>query len=451
MTVTKAVDTAASTQSPNWGALIAFIGDLRWEELPQRVRNHSALVLADLVASALPGRDAPTSRIAAEAAADLYAGDDALSWFDGTRLSTPGAAFANAVMANSLDFDDGHRLTKGHPGAIIIPAAVAVGQRVGCELSELMTAIVVGYEVGIRAGIVQHAHRPQYHSTGSWGAVGAAAAAAHLLRLTPEQTRHALGLAEYHAPISLIMRSVDDPQMTKDGIGWGAHVGVTSALLAQRGFTAVHPEFLTVGEFGTLRQSWAIEDVYVKPYPCCRWAQSAIAAALSIRREIEDARLIEQVEIRTFLAAAALSDRRPATTEEAQYNLIWPVSAALQHGRYDVADVLSGFDDAAVNAMADRARVVVDSELTAAFPDRRRAEVVVTLADGTRVGSGLMEAFGEPGDAQWAAVVAAKVERHLGRGLRSGNVEPPGVRLDVLALDELLEALTYAADAAPHS
>ncbi|MGB3481715.1 MAG: MmgE/PrpD family protein [Mycobacterium sp.] len=445
MTATTTPETAVAEQGPRWEPLIAFIGDLRWDELPPRVRNHAALVTADLMASALPGRDAPTSRIAAEAAADLYGGDDALSWFDGRRLSVPGAAFANAVMANSLDFDDGHRLTKGHPGAIIIPAAVAVGQRVGCSLTELMTAIVVGYEVGIRAGIVQHAHSPQYHSTGSWGAVGAAAAAAHLLRLSPEQTRHALGLAEYHGPISLIMRSVDDPQMTKDGIGWGAHVGVTSALLAQRGFTAVHPEFLTVGEFGTLRRTWAIEDVYVKPYPCCRWAQSAIAAALRVRGQIADGSLIEQVEIRTFLAAAALSDRRPTTTEEAQYNLIWPVAAALQHGRYDVVDVLSGFDDADVNAMADRTRVVVDPELTAAFPDVRRAEVIVTLADGTRIDSGLMEAFGEPGDTQWAAVIAAKLDRYLGKRLRDGDLEPPAVRLDAVDLDGLIAALVYAA------
>lgn len=445
MTTTAKLPTAQVKPFDSWTPLIDFVGDLRWADIPRRVRDHTALVVADLMSSTLPGRDAPTSRIAADVAADLYRGDEALSWYDGRRLSVPGAAFANAVMANSLDFDDGHRLTKGHPGAIVVPAAVAVGQRAGSTLTEVMTAIVIGYEVGIRAGIVQHARRPQYHSTGSWGAVGAAAASAHLLGLTAEQRRHAIGLAEYHGPISLIMRSVDDPQMTKDGIGWGAHVGVTSAVLAAQGFTSVHPEFLDTCDFGTLRHTWAIEEVYVKPYPCCRWSQSAIAAALRVREQIVDPETIERVEIRTFLAAAALSDRRPTTTEEAQYNLIWPVSAALRHGRYDVVDVLSGFDDPAVHAVADCTHVAVDPELTAAFPDLRRAEVMVTLRDGTRIGSGLMEAHGEPGDDQWAAVIAGKVERHLGRRLRSGELDPPDVRVDALDTEGLFEALSYAA------
>lgn len=422
--------------------LVDFVRDLRWEQVPPRVRRHATLVLVDLVAATLPGRGAPTSRIAVEVADEIYRGTEAVGWYDGRRLSAPGAAFANAVMANALDFDDGHRLTKGHPGAIIIPAAVAVAQRTDATAAELMAAIVVGYEVGIRAGVLQHAQRSEYHSTGSWGAVGAAAASAHLLRLDAEQTRHALGLAEYHAPISLIMRSVDDPQMTKDGIGWGAHVGVTSALLAQRDFTAVQPELLADGDFATLGSTWAIEDVYLKPYPCCRWGQSAVAAALTLRDRGVEAEQVERVVVHTFAAAAALSRRRPTTTEEAQYNLVWPVASALAKGRYTVEDVLGGFDDPAVHAMADRVEVRVDPDLTAAFPSLRQARIEAVLTDGTVVDSGLLEADGEPGSARWEDVVAQKAASYLGRELAAGT-PPPDVRLGALGLDELVEVLCH--------
>lgn len=436
---------STDSDGAHWYRVSDLVADLRWEVIPRRVRTHAALVVADLLASTIPGRDAPTSQIAADVAADLYSGTQALSWYDGRPLSVPGAAFANAVMANSLDFDDGHRLTKGHPGAIIIPAAVAVAQRVGATYRDLMTAVVVGYEVGIRAGVLQHARRPQYHATGSWGAVGAAAAAAHLLGLDREQIRHALGLAEYHGPISLIMRSVDDPQMTKDGIGWGAHVGVTSALLAQQGFTAVQPEFLVEGDFDTLGKTWSIEDVYVKPYPCCRWAQSAIAAALRVRSEALDPAEIDRIQIRTFEAASALSTRRPTTTEEAQYNLIWPVAAAIRHGRYDVRDVLTGFDDPGVHDLADRVQVIVDPQLSEEFPDLRRAEVTVILRDGRCLQSGLMEADGEPDGPRWRSVVAAKVSRYLGRELLAGDIDPPTGAVAGADLAALVGDLCYAA------
>ena len=433
------------TTDLGWHQAADFIADLRWQQVPRDVRNRAALVVADLVASTVPGREAPTSKIAAEVAADVFGGDRALAWYDGSPLSVPGAAFANAVMANSLDFDDGHRLTKGHPGAVIIPAAVAIAQQTGASVTDLMAAIIVGYEIGIRTGIGQHSRRPQYHATGSWGAVGAAAASAYLLQLDREQIRHALGLAEYHGPISLIMRSVDDPQMTKDGIGWGAQVGVTSALLAQRGFTAVHPELLNEDDFGSLGSRWSIEEVYVKPFPCCRWAQSAITAAQVVSGQVSDPADIVGVEISTFEAAAALSRRRPTTTEEAQYNLIWPVAAALAHGRYTVADVLTGFDSTEVHAMADKVQVTVLPELTAEFPDLRRAEVTLTMRDGSKLRSGLLEADGEPGSEHWQRVVADKVAQYLGKQLVAGDVDPPVGPIPTNDHQALLDVLCYAA------
>src|SRR5215831_16684376 len=102
---------------------------------------------------------------------------------------------------------------------------------------EFVASLVLGYEVATRAGIALHATVADYHCSGAWNAVGCAAIAARRLGFDDERTRHALGIAEYFGPRGQILRACDSPTMVKDGSGWGAHVGVSSALLALAGFT----------------------------------------------------------------------------------------------------------------------------------------------------------------------------------------------------------------------
>jgi 2-methylcitrate dehydratase PrpD len=392
-------------------ALCDFIGGVALSDAPPAVRRRVALLLSDIAAVCIAGRDAPASAIAADHAPALGAGVEATALLDSRRLGAAGAAWANGVLANALDFDDGHRLTKGHPGAVIVPAALAAAQLADANAAELIAAILVGYEVAIRAGIALHARDPAYHASGAWGALGAAAATARLLGLDGAQTLAALGLAEYHAPIAPIMRTCADPAMTKDACAWGAFVGVSSAQLAAGGFTSARSEFVDVPD-DSLGSQWRIEELYVKAYPCCRWSQGAIAAVLAARAaepaEAIDATMIARVEIRTFAAADGLAKVIPSSTEEAQYNLVWPVASALVRGRFAVADVLGPFDDPEVASLVERVEVIVDPQLTAAFPARRLTTVEILLRDGRRLTAGPLEAPGEPDDPDWEAIVARK-------------------------------------------
>ena len=420
----------------------AFVTGASWPDFPEQVRRKVGWLILDLLAVMVAGRPAPAAGIAADYASVAHGGDAATSLLDGRRLSVPGAALANGVLANVLDHDDGHRLTKGHPGAVVIPAALAVAEETGASFEEFLTAVVIGYEIAIRAGIRQHDRWPMYHGSGSWGAIGAAAAAARLLRLDPVRFAHALGLAEYHGPMALIMRTVAEPAMAKDGIGWGAMAGVSSAMLAQRGFTGTGSEFLAGKPLDDLGVRFELLDLYVKPYPCCRWTQPAIEAAKTVRRQI-GAAPVAAVTIRTFAAAAGLARCRPRTTEEAQYNLLWPVAATLAHGDFDVAMVLGDFGDQAAAALMDRIGVTVAPEFTAAFPGRRLTEVTVSLADGRELSSGVTEAAGEPGDDRWEQVVRDKVGRVLGPCPRELNQDPPRATLGQTGLDDLTGLLSY--------
>ena len=218
--------------------LFSFIHGFGLLDAPTRVQHRLGLHVADLGAVCVAGRAAPTARVALDHAQAVYSGRDATSLLDSSRVGVVGAAFANGVLANVLDFDDGHRLTKGHPGAVVVPGELAVAQHVNASYEEFLAAMLVGYEVAIRAGIELHGRDHAYHASGAWGALGAAAGAARLLGLDAERTLGAIGLAEYHAPIARIMRCCADPAMTKDACAWGAALGVESALMATRGFTS---------------------------------------------------------------------------------------------------------------------------------------------------------------------------------------------------------------------
>ena len=421
--------------------LIDFVTGLQLDAVPDAPRRRLELLLADLAAVCVGGRPAPASRIAVEYAQAVHPGAQATTLLDGARVGVLGAAWANGVLANALDFDDGHRLTKGHPGAMVVPGALAAAQLVDADADELLAAIAVGYEVAIRAGIALHDRDASYHASGAWGAVGVAAAAARLLGLDAQATVHAVGLAEYHAPIALIMRSVAEPAMTKDACAWGAWLGLSSALLAARGFTSVRAQVLDAGALEDLGRTWRLEEVYVKPYPCCRWSQGAIRAA----SEAAGGRMlvaadVERVVVRTFAAADGLAKVAPTNTEEAQYNVVWPVATVLARGDFGVADVLGPWDDPAVAALAGRTEVHVDEELTAAFPERRLAAVAVHLRGGEVLAAGPLEARGEPDDPDWAEVVARKVARLIDP-VRDLAEPPPDSGLGDLSAGELLHVL----------
>jgi 2-methylcitrate dehydratase PrpD len=253
--------------------------------------------------------------------------------------------------------------------------------------------------------VALHARDYSYHASGAWGAVGVAAGAARLFGLDATATLHALGLAEYHAPIAPIMRSCADPAMTKDACAYGAWLGVSSALMARGGFTSVAAEFLD-SDLDDLGSRWALEELYVKAYPCCRWTQGAIRAALSLGAHGDD---VARVVVRTFAAADGLAKVQPQTTEEAQYNLVWPVATVLATGRFGVPEVLGPFDAPLVADIAARTEVVVDDALTGAFPARRLTAISVERRDGSVSSTEPMEALGEPGDPEWDAVVLDKV------------------------------------------
>ena len=270
---------------------IGFIRDLRFSDLPRPVVDQARLCVLDLIGTACGGLNTKLSRIIRDHAVDQFAAGrrPARLIFDGRRVSAVGAALANGMTIDAFDAHDGHALTKGHAGAAVLPARSPSPRPARPVGQDFLTDIVVGYEVSIRAGIAQHRICCDYHTSGAWNALGAAAIGARRLKMDAGQTREALGIAEYHGPRSQMMRCIDFPTMVKDGSGWGAMTGVSAALLASDGFTGA-PALVVESDkvadlWADLGQRWCLTEMYFKPYPVCRWAQPAVEAALGLIRQ----------------------------------------------------------------------------------------------------------------------------------------------------------------------
>ena len=260
---------------------------------------------------------------------------------------------------------------------------------------------MVGYEIAIRAGMILHRHYGYYHGSGSWGAMAAAAACARLLGLTGEETASALGIAEGYAPLTPVMRSVNYPAMAaKDGAAWGAMTGLSAALLAQKGYTG-SPSLLgdpaCNEEVFDLGLVWRIGHLYFKPYPCCRWAQPAIDAVLTLMKEKKLTHgQIAGITIRTFGEAAALARKAPRNIEDAEYSILFPVAAAAVYGDFSCPH-LSGecFDNPETARIMSLTETVVDPGIQALFPEKCLSRVIINTLDGQVHDSGPIPARGD--------------------------------------------------------
>ena len=387
---------------------IAFLHETTWDSLPAGVRHATVRCLVDLVGALAAGRRTPLSAMAREHAAVAFGGDQATLLLDGRRVSAPGAALATGMTIDSFDIHDSHRESLGHAGVHVFAATLAVAElrlaRGGALPSgrEFLATLTAGYEIACRAGRALHATTSDYHTSGAWGAVSSAGLYARLTNMDRERTREALGIAEYHGPRSQMMRCIDHPTMVKDGSGWGAMAGVSAGMLAEAGFTGAPALTVESPEarpwWTTLGTEWEVLEQGFKAHGSCWWAQPAIEAALDVVRThgVRPAE-IAAIRVETFEKAVHLAHPDPSTTEEAQYSLPFPIAAALVKastagdGWYGLGpdDLLDpAHADAETRRLARSIELVDAPDLSAAFPGRFLARVILTLDDGTRLASG---------------------------------------------------------------
>ncbi len=405
----------------------------------------AALQMLDTMGIIAAATPLDAGRIARDGATLLYGSSDpsttARIMFDGRKASLAGAAFAAATETDNLDGHDGYLPTKGHIGVAVVPALAALAEiKPDLDGREALAALIIGYEVAGRAAIALHATVADYHTSGAWNCIGVAAMAARLMGLTETQWRHAAGTAEYHGPRSQMMREIATPTMLHDGSGMGALVGLSSAVLAARGFEgapAITLEAAEVAEhWADLGRFWQIEHQYIKPYPICRWAHAAVDATrmLCLRHQLgpDD---IAAIRVNSFHNAAALFPGMPATTSEAQYSLAFPVATMVAHGRIGVEHIVgAGLSDPEVARVLARIEVREAERHTVRYPMGRWADVAITTRDGRRFESGDVHASGGPEAPFTPADICAKYMAYAAPVL--GEARAAAIRDRILGLAE---------------
>lgn len=418
---------------------------------PATIERTKALLLDTLGVAAAASRGAVRPIAGDFALAALAAGDpgdSAAIPFDGRRVSRPGAVYAGATVIDNLEGHDGHRRTKGHVGVAILPALLAFAEGRGLSGRDALAALVLGYEVGTRAGIALHMLAAEYHNSGAWNGLGVAAIGGRLRGLDAKALAAAFGIAEFHGPRGLAMRGVDHPSMLGDGSGWGAFTGAVACLLAERGHSSAPPDLIVhpavAGLWDDLGHRWLTDEQYVKLHAICGFGAAPIDAAAALRaRHSFSAGEITAVEIRTFSEAKRLDGGMPADANVAQFRIPFGVAAMLARGRLGPDETAgSGLHDAEIARLVAITSLAGRPDYDARLPVRW-ADITLRLVDGRVLESGEVAVRGGPDAPATVEEIRRKFRAYAGLSLTKGRVaaiEQAVDRLDspAAALDGLL-------------
>ncbi|MDH5534020.1 MAG: MmgE/PrpD family protein [Betaproteobacteria bacterium] len=370
-------------------SLADWIANLRHADLPPRTREVVRLAIFDTVGCGVFGYNTPWAKTLLDWARAGGSAAEATVWGDSApSLRVADAALANGTSAHAFELDDYHN-AKLHAGAVVVPAALAMAEKLGASGAALVTAIAAGYETMIRSSLALNpsaARLRGWHITGIIGPFGAAAACASLMKLNGQQTAWALGLAGTQGAGTWAFNA-DGTMSKRLHAGKAAHSGVLAAELAARGFTgptqiyefhdggvlkaysdASDPVPLTAN----LGSVWHLDTNAVKPYSCCGSTHSYIDAALAIRRKLGvpwnvkrpvRVGLSKVVDVQCGFAYA------PGTELNAQMSLRYAVAAALMDGQVLPAQFTKErMNDPALVALAAHLELVPDPELDKLYP-----------------------------------------------------------------------------------
>src|SRR6185503_9376410 len=360
------------------------------------------------------------------------------------RAAPTWAALANGTAGHAHDFDDTNFALMGHPSAPLLAAALAAAEAETASGRDVVVAYLVGFEISTAVGIALNPdhYTRGWHATSSIGTLGCAAAAAKLLGLDVDQTRHALGVA---ASLASGLKE-NFGSMTKPfHAGHAARNGVFAAMLAREGFTssdtaldgtqgyaaAFSQTKLGAGAFEALGHEWQIlaSGIAVKPYPSCALTHSAIDALLALRAEHAlGADQVEDIEVGVnHVVPEVLRHNRPATGLEKKFSMQFCAAEALATGRVEIVSFEEGATAAGTLSLMDRVRMVVDPTLPDGLEQHAWTRVTVRLRDGRTLASPPRGASGHPDqpltDAQLRAKFLGCAAPVLGAGEAEGVAE----------------------------
>ena len=396
--------------------LAAFAATLQANEIPAPVLERTEDLFIDWFGSALAGKGARPVESIVRFAERMGPADGSSEILIHRRGTSPLlAAMCNAAASHVAEQDDVHNGSVFHPATVVIPAALAVAQALQRSGPELLTAIVAGYEVGIRVGeFLGRSHYRVFHTTGTAGTLAAAAAVGRLLRLSPMQMAHAFGSAGTQSAglWEFLREGADSKQLHT---AHAATAGLMAAYLAADGFTGAHrilegaqglaagtstdadPARLTAG----LGSRWALTETSFKFHAACRHTHPAADAL----QRLLQAHALEAHDVATVTALVhqgaidvlgPVTD--PQTVHQSKFSMGTVLGLIAVHGRAGLAEFDAHWRDRDVTAIRAKVAMQRDAEVDAAYPARWIGKVRVTTIDGRTLEARVDEPKGDPGN-----------------------------------------------------
>jgi 2-methylcitrate dehydratase PrpD len=413
--------------------LAEFAAELPFERIPAPVLRRAEDLFLDWIGSALAGRRARAVQDIARFASRMGpAGDSERAGSEllisREQTSPYFAAMVNAAASHVAEQDDVHNGSVFHPGAVVFPPALAVAQAIGASGTELLTAAVAGYEVGIRVGeFLGRSHYRVFHTTGTAGTLAAAATVGRLLRLNADQMLHAFGSAGTQAAgLWEFLRDAADSKQLHTAKA--AANGLTAAYLAADGFTGARhilegPQGMAAGMStdadatrltDALGTRWALTETSFKYHASCRHTHPAADALQQVMREhrlyVNDlADVTAHVHQAAIDVLGQVTD--PRTVHQSKFSMGSVLGMIAVFDRAGLTEFDEHYRDARVVALREKVRMVRDAEVDEAYPQRWIGKVTVRTADGRELHGRVDEPKGDPGNSLSRAEIEDKARR----------------------------------------
>jgi 2-methylcitrate dehydratase PrpD len=335
----------------------------RFEDLPSSAVDAVKKEVLDSLATALGGSTKEGIEELVDMVQEWGGAKQSTVIAHGFKCPAPNAAQVNGTMIHALDYDDGHQTALVHVGCITVSSAFSASERIGkVSGKELITAIALGGDFMSRLGLASRPGKSAlssgWHPTTLFGFLGSAAVAGRLFGFDEEKMINAIGLA-YHQCGGAGTGVADGALAKRMGPGLAAKVGITSALMAERGITGERdplegksgifktymggdydPKILTVD----LGKRWEVVNIGNKPYPCCGLTHVCIDATLALKSKYDiDISKIKSITVSGGQAVYDLSQptevkQNPRTIIDAQFSVPYVVAVALVEGKVTVDD-----------------------------------------------------------------------------------------------------------------
>lgn len=409
--------------------LATFAAELSFERIPDTVVRRAEDLMLDWLGSVLAARSARPVQSIRRFAEMMGPAEGPSEVLISRRTTSPVfAALVNAAASHYAEQDDVHNGSVFHPAAVVFAPALAVAQAAGASGKQLLTAVVAGYEVGIRVGeFLGRSHYRTFHTTATAGTLAAAAAVGRLLDLTPARMLHAFGSAgTQSAGVWEFLRDAADSKQLH--CAHASAAGLMSAYLAKDGFTgAAHvlegaqglgvgmstdadPAKLTDG----LGTRWTLAETSFKFHASCRHTHPAADALLQVMQQNKlEANDIARVVTHVHQGAIDVLGRVvvPSTVHQAKFSMGTVLGLIAVHGRAGLTEFDRDFLAPEVAAFRDKVMMELDREVDTAYPARWIGKVSVTTTDGRTFSGRVDEPKGDPGNTLSRAEIEDKMQR----------------------------------------